>query len=83
MSKAKNTKNTLQKRLKTPKGAATHLNSALEEGSLETFLAALKEIAEANQGKMADLAEEIRLKRKTLSKALFNKKKSELRKIGE
>ncbi len=74
MAKSKKTKATSHKHLKTPKGAVTHLNSALEESNLEAFLVALKEIAEANQGKMADLAEEIKLKRKSLSKALFKPK---------
>jgi DNA-binding phage protein len=36
--------------LKNPEEAATYLNAALEEGNGETFLLALRNVAEANGG---------------------------------
>jgi len=55
--------------LKDPTEAAAYLNAALEEGDRETFLLALRNVAEANGG-MAAVADKAHLNRESLYRTL-------------
>jgi probable addiction module antidote protein len=59
----------LDERLKDPRHAASYVDAALENDSIEGFLIALKDVVDANQG-MAGLAELTSLNRENLYRAL-------------
>ena len=82
MPKSKGYKEELIQSLKDPKEAAEYLNAALEEGSLEVFLLALKDVAEALGGGMSKLARKTRLNRENLYRMLSEKGNPELRSMG-
>ena len=54
--------------LRNPQEAAAHLNAALEEGSQEAFLMALRDVAEAHG--MASLARKSKLNRESMYRML-------------
>ena len=58
--------------LKDPKEAAAYLDAALEEGDSDTFLLALRDVAEVKGG-MAKLAEQSNLNRESLYRMLSEK----------
>ena len=64
--------------LKDPAEAAAYLNAALEEGDRETFLLALRNVAEANGG-MAAVAEKAQLNRESLYRTLSRRGNQEIR----
>lgn len=64
--------------LKDPAEAAAYLNAALEEGDKESFLLALRNIAEANGG-MKAVAEKAHLNRESLYRTLSRKGNPEIR----
>ncbi|MDD2499545.1 MAG: putative addiction module antidote protein [Geobacter sp.] len=64
--------------LKDPSEAAAYLNAALEEGDKETFLLALRNIAEANGG-MKAVAEKAHLNRESLYRTLSRRGNPEIR----
>jgi len=64
--------------LKDPAEAAAYLNAALEEGDKDTFLLALRNIAEANGG-MKMVAEKAHLNRESLYRTLSNRGNPEIR----
>jgi probable addiction module antidote protein len=82
MPKSKGYKDELVRALKDPKEAAEYLNAALEEGSPEVFLLALKDVAEALGGGMSKLARKTRLNRENLYRMLSEKGNPELRSMG-
>jgi probable addiction module antidote protein len=82
MPKSKGYKEELIQSLKDPKEAAEYLNAALEEGSLEIFLLALKDVVEALGGGMSKLARKTRLNRENLYRMLSEKGNPELRSMG-
>ena len=82
MTKSKGYKEELIQSLKDPKEAAEYLNAALEEGSPEVFLLALKDVAEALGGGMSKLARKTRLNRENLYRMLSEKGNPELRSMG-
>jgi probable addiction module antidote protein len=64
--------------LKDPHEAAAYLNAALDEGDRETFLLALRNIAEANGG-MKAVAEKAHLNRESLYRTLSHRGNPEIR----
>lgn len=64
--------------LKDPQEAAAYLNAAIEEGDRETFLLALRNVAEANGG-MKSVAEKAHLNRESLYRALSRRGNPEIR----
>jgi len=58
----------LKKDLAKPEEAAAYLNAALEDGSQEVFLLALRDVAEARG--MSQLAREARLNRESMYRIL-------------
>ena len=64
--------------LKEPSEAAAYLNAALEDGDKETFLLALRNIAEANGG-MKAVAEKADLNRESLYRTLSHRGNPEIR----
>lgn len=64
--------------LKDPDEAAAYLNAALEEDDRETFLLALRNVAEANGG-MAAVAEKAHLNRESLYRTLSRRGNPEIR----
>ncbi len=64
--------------LKDPAEAAAYLNAALEEGDRETFLLALRNVAEANGG-MAAVADKAHLNRESLYRTLSRRGNPEIR----
>jgi len=64
--------------LKDPVEAAAYLNAALEEGDKETFLLALRNIAEAHGG-MKVVAEKAHLNRESLYRTLSQRGNPEIR----
>lgn len=69
MVRAKSYKEHLLKQLKKPRGAASYLNAALQDGDPHVFLLALRDIAEAKGG-MSWLADEAELNRENLYRIL-------------
>ena len=82
MTKSKSYKEELIQSLKNPKEAAEYLNAALEEGSPDVFLLALKDVAEALGGGMSKLARKTRLNRENLYRMLSEKGNPELHSMG-
>ena len=70
--------NDLIEALKDPIEAAAYLNAALEEGDKETFLLALRNIAEANGG-MKAVADKSHLNRESLYRTLSRRGNPEIR----
>jgi probable addiction module antidote protein len=64
--------------LKDPQEAAAYLNAAIEEGDRETFLLALRNVAEANGG-MKTVAEKAHLNRESLYRTLSRRGNPEIR----
>lgn len=64
--------------LKDPAEAAAYLNAALENGDKETFLLALRNLAEANGG-MKAVAEKAHLNRESLYRTLSRRGNPEIR----
>lgn len=69
MKKSNNYEDSLIKALKSPKEAMAYLNAALEEGDRDTFLLALRDVADAHGG-MSKLARQTHLDRVSLYKIL-------------
>ncbi len=69
MTKTKPYKEHLIETLKDPEVAAHYLTSCLEDGNLDVFLLALRDVAEA-QGGMRKLSEEASLNRENLYRML-------------
>ncbi|MEM8721605.1 MAG: addiction module antidote protein [Cyanobacteria bacterium P01_G01_bin.39] len=67
--KLKNMHESLDHELTDPEYAALYLNDALNDGSVEEFLLALRNVVQANQG-MSKLAANADLGRESLYKAL-------------
>ncbi len=70
MIKTKAYQDSLLEALQDPDEAAEYLNAALEDGDHEVFLLALRNIAQARLGGMANLAEATGLNRESLYKML-------------
>ncbi len=68
----------LLERLKDPQEAAAYLDAALEDGDIEVFLLALRDVAEARLGGMTTLAQQTGLNRETLYRTLSEKGNPEL-----
>ena len=68
----------LIKALKDPVEAAAYLNAALAEGDRETFLLALRNVAEANGG-MGGVADKAHLNRESLYRTLSRRGNPEIR----
>jgi len=66
--------------LSDPREAAEYLNAALEDGDPETFLLALRNVAEA-KGRIAELAEKAQLNRESLYRMLSKRGNPELRSL--
>lgn len=64
--------------LKDPQEAAAYLNAAIEAGGNETFLLALRNVAEANGG-MKSVAEKAHLNRESLYRTLSRRGNPEIR----
>lgn len=64
--------------LKDPQEAAAYLNAALEEGDKESFLLALRNIAEANGG-MKAVADKAHLNRESLYRTLSRRGNPEVK----
>lgn len=64
--------------LKDPVEAAAYLNAALEEGDRETFLLALRNVAEANGG-VGAVADKAHLNRESLYRTLSRRGNPEIR----
>ncbi len=71
MKPAKNYRDSLRKTLKDPAEAAEYINAAIEENDLDTFLLALRDVAEA-QG-MAAISRRAKLNRVSLYKMLSHR----------
>lgn len=61
----------LKEALKSPDEAAAYLNAALEDGSQEAFLLALRDVAEARG--ISNVARQSKLNRENLYRILSNK----------
>jgi probable addiction module antidote protein len=70
MARSRPYKEGLLARLQDPHEAAAYLDAALEEGDIEVFLLALRDVAEARLGGMAGLAQQSGLNRETLYRTL-------------
>jgi probable addiction module antidote protein len=70
MARSKSYQEGLIDALKDPREAAEYLNAAIEEGQRELFLLALRNVAEARLGGMAQLAEQAGLNRESLYRML-------------
>jgi probable addiction module antidote protein len=69
----KSYKDSLLKRLKKNDEAAAYLDAALEDGSPDVFLLALRDVVEARVGGVGPLAEKVGLNRESLYKTLSGK----------
>lgn len=72
--------NNLKKDLLDPVEAAEYLNAALEEGSQEVFLMALKDIANAKG--ISEIARETKLNRENLYRILSTKGNPKLKNLN-
>lgn len=72
----------LIRELKDPREAAEYLSAALEDGNMEVFLLALKDVAEALGGGFSKLSGKTRLNRENLYRMLSEKGNPELRSMG-
>jgi probable addiction module antidote protein len=70
----------LLKDLRHPREAAAYLNAALQDGSQEAFLVALRDVAEANG--MARLARGTRLNRENLYRMLSRRGNPQFSSLG-
>lgn len=71
MQPAKNYRDSLRKALRDPAEAAEYINAAIAENDLDTFLLALRDVAEA-QG-MAEISRRAKLNRVSLYKMLSHR----------
>lgn len=72
----------LIRELKDPREAAEYLSAALEDGNIEGFLLALRDVAEALGGGLSKLSRKTRLNRENLYRMLSDKGNPELRSMG-
>lgn len=82
MGTSKSYRKELIRELKNPKEAAEYLSAALEDGNMEVFLLALKDVAEALGGGFSKLSRKARLNRENLYRMLSEKGNPELRSMG-
>ncbi|MHB8474396.1 MAG: addiction module antidote protein [Gammaproteobacteria bacterium] len=82
MAKTRNYQDDLLESLKDTEEAAEYLNAALEDGDHEVFLLALRNVAQARVGGMANLAELTGLNRESLYKMLSDQGNPELNSIA-
>jgi len=78
MAKGKNYKEFLFEDLKKDEEAAAYLDAALMDGEKEVFLLALRDVAEARLGGIAQLADKAGLNRESLYRTLSEKGNPEL-----
>ena len=78
MAKGKNYKEALFEDLKNDEEAAAYLDAALKDGEKEVFLLALRDVAEARLGGIAELADKTGLNRESLYRTLSEKGNPEL-----
>lgn len=78
MAKGKNYKESLLESLKNDDEAAAYLDAALQDGEKDIFLLALRDVAEARLGGIAQLADKSGLNRKSLYRTLSEKGNPEL-----
>ena len=64
--------------LKNPQEAAAYINAAIEEGDRETFMLALRNVAEANGG-MKSVAEKAHVNRESLYRTLSRRGNPEIK----
>ncbi len=77
MPRSRSYRDDLLKALTDPVEASEYLNAALEDGNLEVFLLALRDVVDANKG-ITQLAQETALNRESLYKTLSEKGNPEL-----
>jgi probable addiction module antidote protein len=82
MATSKSYTKALNRGLKDPREAAEYLSAALEDGNMEVFLLALKDVAEARGGGFSKLSRKTRLNRENLYRMLSEKGNPELRSMG-
>lgn len=82
MATSKSYAKALIRELKDPREAAEYLSMALEDGNMEVFLLALKDVAEALGGGFSKLSRKTRLNRENLYRMLSEKGNPELRSMG-
>jgi probable addiction module antidote protein len=82
MATSKSYTKELIRELKDPREAAEYLSTALEDGNMEVFLLALKDVAEALGGGFSKLSRKTRLNRENLYRMLSEKGNPELRSMG-
>ena len=78
MPRSRSYKEGLRARLEDPQEAAAYLDAALEEGSQDVFLLALRDVAEARLGSMSELAQQSGMNRESLYRTLSDKGNPEL-----
>lgn len=71
MQPAKNYRDSLLKALKEPAEAAEYINAAIEENDLDTFLLALRDVAEARG--MSEISRRAKLNRVSVYKMLSHR----------
>jgi len=71
--------NNLKEDLRDPSEAAEYLNAALDDGSPEVFLMALKDVANAKG--ISEIARETKLNRENLYRIRFNSRQSKIKKL--
>jgi len=82
MAKTRNYQDDLIEALQDTEEAAEYLNAALEDGDHEVFLLALRNVAQARIGGMANLAEATGLNRESLYKMLSEQGNPELNSLS-
>jgi probable addiction module antidote protein len=82
MATSKSYTKALIRELKDPREAAEYLSMALEDGNMEVFLLALKDVAEALGGGFSKLSRKTHLNRENLYRMLSDKGNPELRSMG-
>lgn len=78
MTRSKSYQDELTEALKDSQEAQAYLNAALEDGSHEVFLLALRDVAEARLGGVRQLADQTKLNRESLYRMLSEKGNPEL-----
>ncbi len=83
MKPSKSFNETSQKLLKDPKVAALYLEEILEDGDVEMFKEALKQVAIARVGGMTDLSRKTNLAREALYRSLSKKGNPQLETLNK
>lgn len=78
MTRSKSYQDELTEALKDSQEAQAYLNAALEDGSPEVFLLALRDVAESRLGGVRQLADQTKLNRESLYRMLSEKGNPEL-----